>query len=102
MIKVDRKTIAGLGVFCAVVAGILYLLFPLGLAEYFTNRRLLAHFFAACATKPGRTANKNINRIIVRMMRFISFSLPHAESTGSSADVAWRFSFAPGRELLTR
>lgn len=46
MIKVDRKTIVGLGVFCAVVAGILYLLFPLGLAEFFTNRRLLTHFFA--------------------------------------------------------
>jgi uncharacterized membrane protein YdjX (TVP38/TMEM64 family) len=45
MIKVDRKTIVGLGVFCAVVAGILYLLFPLGLAEFFTNRRLLTHFF---------------------------------------------------------
>lgn len=46
MIKFDRKTIFGLGVFSAVVAGILFLLFPLGLAEYFTDRRLLAHFFS--------------------------------------------------------
>ncbi len=44
MIKYDGKTIAGVAVFGTVVAGILYLLFPLGLAEYFTNRQLLAHF----------------------------------------------------------
>jgi uncharacterized membrane protein YdjX (TVP38/TMEM64 family) len=45
MIKADRKTIVGLGVFCAVAAGILYLLFPLGVVNYFTDRRLLTHFF---------------------------------------------------------
>ncbi len=43
MIKFEKKTIAGFIVFGGVVAGILYLLFPLGLAEYFTNRRLLTH-----------------------------------------------------------
>jgi len=41
MIKFDKKIIAGFAVFGAVVAGILYLLFPLGMAEYFTNRHLL-------------------------------------------------------------
>lgn len=46
MIKADRKTIVGLGVFCAVAVGILYLLFPLGVAKYFTDRNLLAHFFS--------------------------------------------------------
>jgi uncharacterized membrane protein YdjX (TVP38/TMEM64 family) len=45
MIKLDKKTVAGLAVFCAVAAGILYLLFPLGIVEYFTNRHLLTHFF---------------------------------------------------------
>jgi uncharacterized membrane protein YdjX (TVP38/TMEM64 family) len=45
MIKADRKTIVGLGVFFAVAAGILYLLFPLGVVNYFTDRRLLTHFF---------------------------------------------------------
>jgi uncharacterized membrane protein YdjX (TVP38/TMEM64 family) len=45
MIKFDRKTIFGLAVFVAVAAGILCLLFPLGLAQYFTDRRLLTHFF---------------------------------------------------------
>ncbi len=44
MVKFDGKTIAGMAVFGAVVAGILYLLFPLGLAEYFSSRRLLTHF----------------------------------------------------------
>jgi uncharacterized membrane protein YdjX (TVP38/TMEM64 family) len=44
MIKFDKKTIAGLAVFGVIVAGVLYLLFPLGMAEYFTNRRLLTHF----------------------------------------------------------
>ncbi len=41
MFKFDKKTVAGIAVFVAVIAGILYLLFPLGLAEYFTNRHLL-------------------------------------------------------------
>ncbi len=45
MIKFDKKTIFGLVVLGAVAAGVLYLLFPLGLAEYFTDRRLLTHFF---------------------------------------------------------
>jgi uncharacterized membrane protein YdjX (TVP38/TMEM64 family) len=45
MIKADRKTIVGLGVFCAAAAVILYLLFPLDLIEYFTDQRLLTHFF---------------------------------------------------------
>ena len=44
MIKFDQKTIAGLAVFGAVAAGIFYLLFPLGVVEYFTNRHLLTHF----------------------------------------------------------
>jgi uncharacterized membrane protein YdjX (TVP38/TMEM64 family) len=43
MIKFDRKTIVGLAVFGAVFAGIIYLLFPLGLVRYFTDRRLLTH-----------------------------------------------------------
>jgi uncharacterized membrane protein YdjX (TVP38/TMEM64 family) len=46
MIKFDRKAIFGLAVFGAVAAGILYLLFPLGLVEYFTDRRMLTHVFA--------------------------------------------------------
>jgi uncharacterized membrane protein YdjX (TVP38/TMEM64 family) len=33
----------GLAVFFAVAAGILYLLFPLGLVRYFTDKRLLIH-----------------------------------------------------------
>lgn len=44
MIKFDKKTIIGLTLFGAVVAGVLYLLFPLGLVKYFTDRRLLTHF----------------------------------------------------------
>ncbi len=44
MITFDKKTAAGLAVFLAVIAGVLYLLFPLGWVEYFTNRHLLAHF----------------------------------------------------------
>lgn len=44
MIKFDKKTIAGLAVFGGVAAGVLYLLFPLGIVEYFTNRHLLTHF----------------------------------------------------------
>jgi uncharacterized membrane protein YdjX (TVP38/TMEM64 family) len=44
MIKFDKKTIIGLILFAAVAAGILYLLFPLGLAAFFTNRNLLTRF----------------------------------------------------------
>jgi uncharacterized membrane protein YdjX (TVP38/TMEM64 family) len=44
MIKFDKKTIIGLILLGAVVAGVLYILFPLGLAKYFTDRRLLTHF----------------------------------------------------------
>jgi len=44
MIKFDRKTIFGLVVFGAVVAGILYLLFPLGLVSFFTDRARLLGF----------------------------------------------------------
>jgi uncharacterized membrane protein YdjX (TVP38/TMEM64 family) len=43
MIKFDRKTFIGLAAFGAVIAGVLYLLFPLGMVEYFTNRHLLTH-----------------------------------------------------------
>ncbi len=45
MIKLDKKTIMGIAVLGTVAAGILYLLFPLGIVEYFTNRHLLTHFF---------------------------------------------------------
>jgi len=41
MIKFDRKTLAGFVVFGLVVAGVIYLLFPLGLADFFTNRARL-------------------------------------------------------------
>ncbi len=44
MIKFDKKTVVGLGVFGAVIAGIVYLLFPFGLAKFFTDQRLLTHF----------------------------------------------------------
>lgn len=45
MIKFDKKTVVGLGVFGAVIAGIVYLLFPFGLVKFFTDQRLLTHFF---------------------------------------------------------
>ncbi len=44
MITTDKKTILGLTVVCAVVAGVLYLLFPLGWIRYFTDKSLLIHF----------------------------------------------------------
>jgi len=44
MIKFDKKTLTGLAVLVAVVVGIIYLLFPLGLIRYFTDQRLLLHF----------------------------------------------------------
>ncbi len=43
MITFDKKSIAGIVLFCAVVAGLLYLLFPLGLARYFTDKKLMMH-----------------------------------------------------------
>lgn len=43
MITFDKKSLAGIVIFCAVVAGLLYLLFPLGLARYFTDKKLLVH-----------------------------------------------------------
>ncbi len=45
MINFDRRTLAGFAVFGAVIAGTLYLLFPLGYVKYFTDQRLLTHFF---------------------------------------------------------
>ncbi len=45
MIKLDKKTILGLSLFALVIAGIMYLLFPLGLFQYFTDRQRLLHFF---------------------------------------------------------
>lgn len=42
MIKVD-KTIIGFVVFGLVVFGLIYLLFPLGMVKYFTDRELLAN-----------------------------------------------------------
>jgi uncharacterized membrane protein YdjX (TVP38/TMEM64 family) len=44
MIKFDKKTIVGLAVSGAIAAGVIFLLFSLGLVDYFTNRRLLTHF----------------------------------------------------------
>jgi uncharacterized membrane protein YdjX (TVP38/TMEM64 family) len=50
MIKLDKKTILGLTVFGAIVAAIVYLLFPLGLIRYFTDKHLLLTFIAAHRT----------------------------------------------------
>jgi uncharacterized membrane protein YdjX (TVP38/TMEM64 family) len=41
MIRFDKKTISGIAVFAVVVLAVLYLLFPLGLYRYFTDRSLL-------------------------------------------------------------
>ncbi|MGE5172767.1 MAG: TVP38/TMEM64 family protein [Betaproteobacteria bacterium] len=43
MITFDKKSLTGIIIFCAVVIGLLYLLFPLGLARYFTDKKLLMH-----------------------------------------------------------
>lgn len=43
MITVDKKTLIGLAAFCAIIAGVIYLLFPLGMSRYFTDQRLLIH-----------------------------------------------------------
>lgn len=39
--KFDKKTAAGLAIFIGVTALVLYLLFPMGMIKYFTNRQLL-------------------------------------------------------------
>jgi uncharacterized membrane protein YdjX (TVP38/TMEM64 family) len=44
MIRLDKKTIIGLAIFCAVAAGSIYLLFPLGLVKFFTDKQYLLHF----------------------------------------------------------
>lgn len=43
MIRFDKKTIAGLAIFGIVIAGSIYLLFPLGLFKFFTDRQHLLH-----------------------------------------------------------
>jgi uncharacterized membrane protein YdjX (TVP38/TMEM64 family) len=43
MIKLDKKIAAGIVFLCVVAGGIAYLLFPLGLAKYFTDKNLLIH-----------------------------------------------------------
>ncbi len=45
MFKIERKTMIGLSLFALVAAVVVYLLFPLGLASYFTDRERLMHFF---------------------------------------------------------
>ncbi len=45
MINFDRRTLAGFAVFGVVIAAVVYLLFPLGFVKYFTDQRLLTHFF---------------------------------------------------------
>jgi len=44
MITIDKKMIAGLVFLGLVFAGLWYLLFPLGLVRYFTDKTLLTHF----------------------------------------------------------
>ncbi len=44
MITFDKKTIVGLAIFGLVVAGIIYLLFPLGIVKFFTDTQYLLHF----------------------------------------------------------
>ncbi len=44
MIKFDRKTILGLLVFAVLAAAVWYLLFPLGLVRFFTDKTFLIHF----------------------------------------------------------
>ncbi len=43
MIKLDKKIVAGIVFFCVFAGGIAYLLFPLGLVKYFTDKNLLMH-----------------------------------------------------------
>jgi uncharacterized membrane protein YdjX (TVP38/TMEM64 family) len=44
MITFDKKTITGIVLLCAVIATLLYLLFPLGLVRFFTDKKFLMHF----------------------------------------------------------
>ncbi len=44
MITFDKKTITGIVLLCAVIAVLLYLLFPLGLVRFFTDKKYLMHF----------------------------------------------------------
>jgi uncharacterized membrane protein YdjX (TVP38/TMEM64 family) len=44
MIKLDKKTIAGLVTACLVFAGFIYLLYAYGFIEYFTDRQRLLNF----------------------------------------------------------
>ncbi len=43
MITFDKKSITGILIFCVVAAGLIYLLFPLGLVRYFTDKTLMMH-----------------------------------------------------------
>lgn len=43
MIKFDKKIVTGVLLICVFAAGIAYLLFPLGLIRYFTDKKLLLH-----------------------------------------------------------
>jgi uncharacterized membrane protein YdjX (TVP38/TMEM64 family) len=47
MIKLDKKTIAGLVVACLVLAGFIYLLYAYDLIKYFTDRQYLLQFIKA-------------------------------------------------------
>ncbi len=44
MIAFDKKSIIAIVILCALIAGLLYLFFPLGLARYFTDKKFLEHF----------------------------------------------------------
>jgi uncharacterized membrane protein YdjX (TVP38/TMEM64 family) len=44
MITFDKKTITGIVLLCAVIAALLYLLFPLGLVRFFIDKKFLMHF----------------------------------------------------------
>ncbi len=44
MITCDKKTVTALVVLCAVAAALWYLFFPLGLVQYFTDKKFLLHF----------------------------------------------------------
>ena len=45
MIKFDRKTLTGFILFGLIVAGVIYLLFPLGVVNFFTDRARLIGYF---------------------------------------------------------
>ena len=46
MIRFDKKIITGMVILGLVAAAVIYLLFPLGLVRYFTDRNLLTHVIA--------------------------------------------------------